>query len=487
MTGQNDTHRNRSSKVKNCQYQPASDMGNEQAVAKSRSEQPGFQGVNANVVPSSISLNQDVVSSSAIHYDYKMMIAIRGTRKTGKTTLVTRMRGFPFDEGYQPTMKKETTEITWKSPSKENVLVTVLDIIDKNVGKDDEAFKKSDGLVVMIDYRSPDSIDLAEKIIRLAPDDLPLVVFSNFMDSKESDPVIPTKLMQYMGRFFYIPGSMKSNMGLIELSKWLSAPLILAKMKIVLEQSKEADRAYETLKDDLYKNNNHFLDLASARKYQPRNSLESQKAGKAAPSSGKTYVKAYKRRQMKKVVHHNPAQAPQAQYEDEKIQEDNATDDDFWGDGGNTTAPEVKPRVLPKKTQEELKPNPNVRRYIKPSMARRAALANKANQDNQANQINRASAPISSEKVAFQQTTETKEEQPTRKKVLRKRSSLNQSHNQQISPSSSTGAVKHTLKKKKKRSSTRVAHRQTHDDDFDSFFDDDDGGAPQSHDGYEFV
>jgi GTPase SAR1 family protein len=175
---------------------------------------------------------------------YELLIVVRGLRRTGKTTLISRIRGHEFNERYNATPTLTATEMIWMSPKNEVVNVTAWDPVEKallpiQAGEDAVAadtttvdrLKRADSLVILVDHRFGDTVRLADDLIRASPVDLPIVVFSNFMDRPGSSPVIPELLHQLMGRFYYIPGSLKTRHGLAEVKHWLAVPLLASKKR----------------------------------------------------------------------------------------------------------------------------------------------------------------------------------------------------------------------------------------------------------------
>ncbi|OHS95587.1 hypothetical protein TRFO_38311 [Tritrichomonas foetus] len=495
-------------------------MGNEQAIPQQGDGgQVGFQAVvPSNPQSATATLNQSVTPTEVISPDHKMLIVIRGTRKTGKTTLVTRMRGFAFDPAYQITPAVEITEIPWKSPSKENVLVTVWDTVEKMTNTYDDSddntnrmdassvdtLKKADGVVVMIDYHSGESVALAEEIIRTVPDDLPVAVFSNFMDLENSTPIIPMPLMQYMGRFFYIPGSLKSNMGLIELSKWLTAPLINAKMKFALTMHQTVQAEFQSQNNELCKSAGLFLDLLSARKHQPVVKTIREMKNGAASSQSHKYQKPYQRTRLRRGSNHNNDQQQQQQqqqtqvkqesermaaYRERKRSEDAFWDDDVDVDTQTTVNRVIKPTVNPDR-EEQIKPNPLVKRRLKPSQARkqlqqqqqqRLSSTNSSNSSlsslssNSSNPVLKTSSnpSLNSLSTSSQNSQVKANDEPVkkkRKKVVRNGSSSQMSH-QKTEPQQ-----QHVVKRRKKKGGRPTVDTGAEVNQFQQ---------DESHDGYD--
>ena len=227
-------------------------------------------------------------SGTASPYDFESLIVIRGERRTGKTTLVSRMKGQNFNPTYTPTAGLEVFQFPWKLNSSHcnNVMISVWDVVEHSLQPNKltnipidptnpsssqsetasqnkplpdaqtiDTLKRANGLVILIDSRNESSIQLAENLICEAPEECQIVVFSNFVGEKNVSPAIPKKLLSHIGRFSFIPGNLKTNLGLMSLSKWLQLPLLSAKRKMFADLFHAAD-------EDLHSLEHHFLSEA---------------------------------------------------------------------------------------------------------------------------------------------------------------------------------------------------------------------------------
>ena len=217
-------------------------------------------------------------------YTHGILIAIRGQRCTGKTTLVNRMKGGRFVEDYNPTKYLQATEIPYQPEelSTDILSVKVMDVVEKALVPEDiiedsaypdastvDTYKRSDGIVILIDSRHKDTIDVAAKILKEAPKEIPIIVFSNFQDVDGVRAVLPDALKPYLGRFTYIPGSLKSNLGLIELSKWLMIPYMFSKKRQYLDLYNKMSQDLEAALAETYAYASNFVTLASAKEHMP--------------------------------------------------------------------------------------------------------------------------------------------------------------------------------------------------------------------------
>ena len=218
-------------------------MGNEESTIPAQ-QMPGQRATPPKIIPRGPMPSQTV--KPTMQTTHELLIVVRGQRSTGKTTLINRMKGEEFDEEYHPTSFLDSTEIPFKSEifNNEPVNIKVWDTVEKALLPPEtknptdypdastiDTYKRADGMVILVDPRHIDTIQLATKIIDNAPIDLPILVFSNFQDEEEVQPVMPELLMTKIGRFTYLPGSLKTNQGLVELSKWLKIPYTYSKKK----------------------------------------------------------------------------------------------------------------------------------------------------------------------------------------------------------------------------------------------------------------
>lgn len=233
-------------------------MGNEQAIPNDRSS---IQSVR----------NQEIKRSSIHNFSLELLIVVRGQRATGKTTLINLMQGQPFSNQYAPTGHLEAADIPFRADfiKDDIVRIKVWDVVERAIPPHDaweisdyadattvDTLKNADGLVIMIDQRYSDTISLAVDIIKNADEELPILIFNNFMDDENNSPVLPDPLKEYIGKFYYTPGSLRYNQGLVELSKWLKLPYLYSKKKSYYN-------LYKSFNNDLLENLKQFGSYAS--------------------------------------------------------------------------------------------------------------------------------------------------------------------------------------------------------------------------------
>lgn len=329
--------------------------------------------------------------------DYELLIAVRGQRRSGKTTVVARMRGLPFNEEYEATSVLDSTEIIWRSTSNEVVTVTAWDVVERALLPADasekveradattvDTLKRADGLMIMIDQRFEDTITLAMDIITTAPHDLPILIFSGSMDVEDMTPVIPEQLHKFMGRFYFVPGSLKTGQGLVEISKWLELPLIVSKKRAQYNLYKRLEADLAEVNADFTQTAEHYVALESALEHMPKfipapkepepvSELVAQPEPEAEheDETEKSFERPYQRRQRSSLGAESSGlwgarRRQQAKVEPVAMPTEPADIGDdaggFWSDDEGHDAPPPKPKVVlpPSSDDEEVRPNPLV-------------------------------------------------------------------------------------------------------------------------------
>ena len=208
----------------------------------------------------------DLTNSPNVKITDHITISIRGSRKTGKTALVTRMQAKKLYPDYSQTPIMTATEVIWKPYSKENdmISITIWDVVDKAVRHLDvdpnqslpdastvDTFSRADGVIIMYDPKNVSSIKYAEKVLKEAPPDIPIVVCSNFSDKNITNIGMPDEIRNFETRILHVHTSMTSNQGLGTVAKWLDLPLLNHKRKQYEEMMKAARNDYINLAAEL--------------------------------------------------------------------------------------------------------------------------------------------------------------------------------------------------------------------------------------------
>ena len=355
-------------------------MGNEQAA-------PLQQEENAQNTPQTIQMVQPKVENPQQapqrQYTHGILIAIRGQRCTGKSTLVNRMKGGRFVEEYNPTKYLQATEIPYQPEdlSTDILSVKVLDVVEKALVPEDiieksaypdattiDTYKRSDGIVILIDSRHRDTVEVAARIINEAPKEIPIIVFSNFQDLEEVSPVLPELLRPLLGRFTYIPGSLKSNLGLIELSKWLMIPYMYSKKRQYLDLYNKMSYDLENALKETYDNASNFISLALAKDHMPvppvrpqaqpatQRKDKTKNRGLTRTSSDEQFVK-YRLHQQQQIKQMEKAQRKK----ERRASRPASVNDDFFEDVESSTESDDEFAVNPKEDYYgDSSPNPLV-------------------------------------------------------------------------------------------------------------------------------
>ena len=176
-----------------------------------------------------------------------MLILVRGYKQSGKSQLINRMTAKPFNQEYEPTTITQTNQISWNSKNKqgEKIKITLLDVVSPNALITSTAQGNPNGIIVMYDPRDNNSLQYAIDVIEQTPKTIPIAVLSNFQD------IIPTDMhpkLEYLShRFFHVCSSMKTNLGLEEIAKWLEYPRANMRVTIYQQLINQSDRGISRL------------------------------------------------------------------------------------------------------------------------------------------------------------------------------------------------------------------------------------------------
>ena len=214
----------------------------------------------------SLPSGSDLSTSTSYKITDHITISIRGSRKTGKTSLVTRMQAKRLYPDYSQTPIMTATEVVWKPVTRENDLIsiTIWDVVDKairhldvdpNVSLPDastvDTFSRADGVIVMYDPKNQHSIKYAVNVLKEAPPEIPIIVCSNFSDRNITNYGMPDEIRAYENRILHVHTSMVSNQGLRTVAKWLDLPLLNHRKKQFEEMMKTARNDYISLAGEL--------------------------------------------------------------------------------------------------------------------------------------------------------------------------------------------------------------------------------------------
>lgn len=169
-------------------------------------------------------------------------ISVRGSRRTGKTSLISKMEGRTrISVEYSQTPRITITNIVFR-PDKElaeKIIINVFDCVDKAINYSDDEVDDSpkdatefntfdvDGVIVMYDKRDIESVKYATQVLLEAPKELPLIVLSNFAD-RHTDHTIPKDIKRVIEKnnIMHVDTSMLTNQGLEFLAKWVNITLL---------------------------------------------------------------------------------------------------------------------------------------------------------------------------------------------------------------------------------------------------------------------
>lgn len=158
----------------------------------------------------------------------ELLVMIRGSKKTGKTSLMRRMSGQKFFDDYEPSSITQTTKVQWKPANNPDnvVTLTILDVVSNNPHLTASAQGTPQGIIILYDPQDTDSIFYAQQVAQQTPTSIPIAILANFQDRLTTE-IHPT-LKEFSNRCYFIATSMTTNLGLAELSHWLELPLSIS-------------------------------------------------------------------------------------------------------------------------------------------------------------------------------------------------------------------------------------------------------------------
>ncbi|EAY19324.1 hypothetical protein TVAG_452380 [Trichomonas vaginalis G3] len=196
-------------------------------------------------------------------------LSVRGSRKTGKTALITKIQAKKLYPDYSQTPVMTATDVMWNPVTceGETIQITIWDVVDKairylDVSQDQElpdattvdTYSRADGIVILYNPKNPQSIKYAVTVINEAPPETPMIICCNFADEHLKSIGIPKELAELSDRFQHVHTSMTTNQGLGVVAKWLDLPLLYHRKKTYEDMLKHIQQDFSALDTDL-KNN----------------------------------------------------------------------------------------------------------------------------------------------------------------------------------------------------------------------------------------
>eukprot|EP00667_Euglena_gracilis_P003348 EG_transcript_3358 len=214
--------------------------------------------------------------------NYNMKVIVRGATKTGKSQLLRRLQGRPFDSTYVRTSRIQSANINWSYKETHDVVkVEVWDVVDKGFVEQSRAaaftsramslfqgaralpmtqeemvadastvdvYRGTHAVVFTFDITRRDTFDYVKRELPNVPTHIHILLLANFYDLHSKATVKPAEIRDLVrsrnakrqssneGRMYALNASMKDCFGLIELYSLLNIPFLSLKVK-ALEES----------------------------------------------------------------------------------------------------------------------------------------------------------------------------------------------------------------------------------------------------------
>lgn len=226
------------------------------------------------------------VQNTGVKISDHLTLAVHGSRKTGKTALITKMQAKKLYPDYSQTPVMTATDVMWKPLTRDGDMIklTIWDVVDKAIRHLDvsqekelpdattvDTFSRADGIVILYNPKVSQSIKYAISIVKEAPPEIPMIILSNFADEYVKPTGITKDLWELSSRFQHVHTSMTTNQGLGTVAKWLDLPLLYHRKKTYEDMLKHIMSDFSQLDSDLkntLKDENEILvEESSHRKY----------------------------------------------------------------------------------------------------------------------------------------------------------------------------------------------------------------------------
>ncbi|VDK43750.1 unnamed protein product [Taenia asiatica] len=237
-------------------------------------------------------------------------LVIRGERKSGKSTLLSRLKGEAFDPNYTPTDEIKVANILWKyQPTDDAVKVDVWDVVDKGRQREVkhgtttsgyiskltkksqtatamasldstfiDVYKGVNCVILMFDMTSRWTFDYVCRELPKVPHSVPVLVVGNFRDAVATDEanreITETEVRTFIRRMLkvrqssasdsdtpefckqcapirYCETSMKNGFGLMYLHRFLNIPFLHLQYAYLLQALAVNRQAFSSISQQL--------------------------------------------------------------------------------------------------------------------------------------------------------------------------------------------------------------------------------------------
>lgn len=214
--------------------------------------------------------------------NYNMKIVIRGDRNTGKSGLLARLQGKPFQEHYIPTEEIQVASINWSYKNTEDIVkVEVWDVVDvakkrkkldglkmaeeaEQPGLDAEfidVYKGTHGAVLVLDITKLWTFDYVKKECEKVPSHIPILILANFADMGHHRQVTRLQVAGFVENLVrdgqngaevrWAESSLRNGFGLKLLHNFLNVPFLTLQRQSLLQQLQVNQRDIVATQEEL--------------------------------------------------------------------------------------------------------------------------------------------------------------------------------------------------------------------------------------------
>lgn len=175
---------------------------------------------------------ENSAESPQISYKAEIRIAVRGARKTGKSTFLEQIQNanrFVFKSDYFPTQNRKTIICPWNSRQKigDTYKFIITELVDEDqLNENADSLTNYDGIVVFYNPALKNTVEYAFESIESTPSSIPILLISNFLDLRSNRNKSHPILQPLSKKFLEVQTSFVTGDGLDIIAQWLDFPIL---------------------------------------------------------------------------------------------------------------------------------------------------------------------------------------------------------------------------------------------------------------------
>jgi GTPase SAR1 family protein len=259
----------------------------------------------------------------------EFLLLIRGYKKTGKSTLIKRMKSKPFSESYVPTSVTQIEKIRFFPENDHEVSIVLMEAITQNPVIEKTQYGNPSGLVLLYNPQNIETVKFCLKIISSFNQFFPIALISNFYDQHSLE--IHPSLKSLQEKAYHISMSLKTNYGLKELSNWLKFVHSFHIRNFYLNLLQQTEKEIEHISSSDFESSSLYTEHKLSANLKKSSSTKRLR-NRNHPSN----IHSKKQLDLKEV---QKKVGVESFWNDDELK---GSDDSFWNDSTNTTMVQIK-------------------------------------------------------------------------------------------------------------------------------------------------